>query len=49
VERDGRLEGRVAVITGAASGLGAACAERFTSEGAVVASLDLTPGAPAAQ
>lgn len=46
---DGRLAGRVAVITGAASGLGAACAERFTSEGAVVASLDITPGAPAAQ
>jgi NAD(P)-dependent dehydrogenase (short-subunit alcohol dehydrogenase family) len=47
--QDGRLAGRVAVITGAASGLGAACAERFTREGAVVASLDITPGAPAAE
>jgi NAD(P)-dependent dehydrogenase (short-subunit alcohol dehydrogenase family) len=31
----------VAVITGAASGIGAACARRFAAEGAVVAGLDL--------
>jgi NAD(P)-dependent dehydrogenase (short-subunit alcohol dehydrogenase family) len=29
-----RLKGKVAVITGAASGLGRACAERFAQEGA---------------
>ncbi|MEM7413002.1 MAG: SDR family NAD(P)-dependent oxidoreductase [Myxococcota bacterium] len=37
----GRLAGRIAVITGAASGIGAACAERFASEGAVIAGLDV--------
>ncbi|HKA14182.1 MAG TPA: SDR family NAD(P)-dependent oxidoreductase [Myxococcota bacterium] len=36
-----RLEGRVAVITGAASGIGAACARRFAEEGAVIAGLDV--------
>lgn len=36
-----RLQGRVAVITGAASGIGAACALRFAQEGAVVAGFDL--------
>ena len=36
-----RLEGRVAVITGAASGIGAACARRFADEGAVIAGLDV--------
>ena len=37
----GRLAGRIAVITGAASGIGAACARRFAEEGAVVAGLDV--------
>jgi NAD(P)-dependent dehydrogenase (short-subunit alcohol dehydrogenase family) len=37
----GRLEGRVAVITGAASGIGAACAVRFANEGARIAGLDV--------
>ncbi|HSS10102.1 MAG TPA: SDR family NAD(P)-dependent oxidoreductase, partial [Acidimicrobiales bacterium] len=36
-----RLSGKVALITGAASGLGAACAERFRGEGAFVVGLDL--------
>ena len=37
----GRLEGTVAVITGAASGIGAACAERFAKEGARIAGIDI--------
>ncbi len=35
------LENRVAIITGAASGIGYAAAKRFASEGAVVAGVDL--------
>lgn len=42
----GALAGRVAVITGAAGGIGAAIARRFAAEGALVACLDLV--APAA-
>ena len=38
----GRLNGHVAVVTGAASGIGAACVERFHREGAHVVGLDLT-------
>ena len=37
----GRLAGMVALVTGAASGIGAACGRRFTDEGAVVVGLDV--------
>jgi NAD(P)-dependent dehydrogenase (short-subunit alcohol dehydrogenase family) len=37
----GRLESSVALVTGGASGLGAACAERFAAEGATVVTVDL--------
>ena len=36
-----RLEGKIAVVTGAAQGIGAAIATRLASEGAIVALLDL--------
>ena len=41
VERKGRLEGKVALITGAASGIGRASAEAFAGEGASLALTDL--------
>ena len=37
----GRLDGAVAVVTGAGSGIGAACSERLSSEGAAVITLDV--------
>ncbi|MBL8774956.1 MAG: SDR family oxidoreductase [Acidimicrobiales bacterium] len=37
----GRLDGKVAIVTGGASGIGAAVVERFRREGAAVAVLDL--------
>jgi NAD(P)-dependent dehydrogenase (short-subunit alcohol dehydrogenase family) len=37
----GVLEGKVAVVTGAASGIGRACVTRFAAEGATVVSVDI--------
>ena len=40
-----QLSGHVALVTGAASGIGAAIVARFRAEGARVAGLDVNPGA----
>jgi NAD(P)-dependent dehydrogenase (short-subunit alcohol dehydrogenase family) len=45
----GRLEGRRILVTGGASGIGRATAERFVTEGAKVTILDLDPAAVAKQ
>jgi NAD(P)-dependent dehydrogenase (short-subunit alcohol dehydrogenase family) len=44
VSKPGRLEGKVALITGAASGMGRAAAELFAAEGARVVVSDVTDG-----
>ena len=43
----GRLEGKVCVVTGAASGIGAETAARFRAEGARVVGVDLDPASEA--
>ena len=40
----GRLDGKVALVTGAASGIGLACARRFADDGAKVVGVDLQSG-----
>ena len=43
----GRLAGKVAIVTGAAGGIGAGCARRFRDDGAEVVATDLAPPATA--
>lgn len=48
-ERNGRLAGKVALITGSAAGLGRVAAELFAAEGADVVIADVTDGADAVE
>jgi NAD(P)-dependent dehydrogenase (short-subunit alcohol dehydrogenase family) len=43
---EGRLQGRVCVVTGASGGIGAATAKLFQTHGATVVGVDLLAGAP---
>jgi len=38
-----RLEGKIALVTGGAAGIGAACCQRFAQEGAAVIAADIQP------
>ena len=40
----GRLDGKICIVTGSASGIGAAAAELFAVEGATVVGVDITDG-----
>lgn len=44
-----RLEGKMAIVTGGANGIGRACCERFSEEGAAVVVADLLEDLPAAR